>query len=75
MFQLPLQCLRMIFTLGVYQQKDSALFLFPSYTWKLFLVVWVLCNLWIINSLSGKEHGKGRTLIIINSAKANNILG
>lgn len=73
-------CLWVIFTLPAACQKDwSGLFLFfffpPRHTWKLFLVVWVFCILRIIKGLSCKESGKGRALIIINSAKANNILG
>lgn len=51
------------------------LFFSQSHTWKQFLVVWVLCILWIIKGLSCKQLGKGEVLIIINSAKANNILG
>lgn len=67
------------FHLAACQKDWSVLFLFfffpPRHTWKLFLVVWVFCILRIIKGLSCKESGKGRALIIINSAKANNILG
>lgn len=55
-------------------ERLSGIF-FPRHRWKQFLVVWILCILWIIKGLSWKEPGKGRVLIIINSAKANNILG